>query len=193
MGMPMHFPTAATPFGSDCATPPAPWWQPQSWREWWSARRTPEPAQAQAPERPHRDEDTVAAWPPEAARVLGHAERRVHTALIAACPEHWVWPQVPLSRLVRVPTRRSYAEWVARTGYLCVDFAVCDLASRPVAVVLMPAEGLSARAMRRRLRLVRVLQAAGVGVLGWDAERYTCTAALRAAINSAKPAQTPWP
>ena len=113
--------------------------------------------------------------------------------MIAACPEHWVWPQVPLSRLVRVPTRRSYAEWVARTGYLCVDFAVCDLASRPVAVVLMPAEGLSARGMRRRLRLVRVLQAAGVGVLGWDAERYTCTAALRAAINSAKPAQTPWP
>jgi hypothetical protein len=132
----------------------------------------------------------VAAWPPEAARVLGQDERRVHTALVAACPEHWVWPQVPLSRLVREPTRRSYAEWVARTGYLCADFAVCDLSSRPVAVVLMPAEGLSARALRRRQRLARVLEAAAVPVLDWDAARYPSTVALREAINSARPART---
>ncbi len=173
-------------------TPFAHWWRHTPWMLWWQRRQDPHAEARLFPEhRAHRSEDTVAAWPPEVTRVLGRTERTVHTALVAALPEHWVWPQVPLSRLVRVPARRSYTEWMARIGYLTADFAVCDLASRVVAVVLMPPEGLSARALRRRDRLCRVLQAAGVPVIDWDAERFTSTAAVRSAVNSAAPAQIP--
>jgi hypothetical protein len=170
---------------------PLPWWRRTAWSRWWHQWRDPYADVRLFADHPaHRDEDTVAAWPPEAARVLCRAERSVHTALVAALPDHWVWPQVPLSRLVRVPVRRSYTEWIARIGLLSADFAVCDLSSRPVAVVLMPAEGMSKRAQRRRERLCRVLNAAGVPVLEWDAARWTSTQAVRAAFNSARPEQT---
>jgi hypothetical protein len=111
--------------------------------------------------------DTVAAWPPEAARVLTIDERHALDLLRRAAPNVLVLAQVPLSRFVRVPTRHSYSDWLQRVGSLSADILVCDSGSRPVAVIDIRAVEESARSRRRHERMARVLREAGVHVITW--------------------------
>lgn len=116
--------------------------------------------------------DTVAAWPPEATRVLTLQERRAYNLLTHALPEHIVLAQVPVSRFIRVPTRNSYHEWMRRVGQLCADLVVCDPSSQVIAVVEVrrPAGKDSERTRRRHDRMDRVLRKAGVRVIEWNEE-----------------------
>lgn len=115
----------------------------------------------------HEGVDTVAGWPPEVARVLTADERRAHELLRRAFPTHLVLAQVPLARFVRVPLRRSYAEWLQRVGTLSADLLLCDESSRVIAVIDVRAAGESERSRRRHERMSRVLRQAGVHVLVW--------------------------
>jgi hypothetical protein len=119
--------------------------------------------------RPQRQEalDTVAAWPPEAARVLTVTERQAYELLRRALPGFMVLAQVPLSRFVRVPTRHSYTDWMQRVGQLSGDLVLCDSASRVMAVVDIRSRSETERSKRRHERLARVLRAAGIRVHVW--------------------------
>jgi len=120
---------------------------------------------ARSPEREALD--TVAGWPPEAARVLTVDERQAHELLRRALPGLLVLAQVPLARFLRVPMRHSYADWMQRAGSLAADLVVCDAGSRVLAVVDIRAAEESARSRRRHERMARVLGAAGVQVITW--------------------------
>jgi hypothetical protein len=111
--------------------------------------------------------DTVAGWPPEAARVLTIDERQAYDLLRRAYPNHLVLAQVPLSRFVRVPLRRSYTEWLQRVGSLSADLLLCDAGSSVIAVIDIRGATESERARRRHERMSRVLRQAGVQVLTW--------------------------
>jgi hypothetical protein len=111
--------------------------------------------------------DTVAGWPPEVARVLTIDERQAFDVLRRAMPTHLVLAQVPLSRFIRVPLRRSYSEWLQRVGGLSADLLLCDAGSRVIAVVDIRAVVESERARRRHERMARVLRQAGVAVVTW--------------------------
>jgi len=111
--------------------------------------------------------DTVLGWPPEAARVLTIDERKAYDVLRRAFPSHLVLAQVPLSRFVRVPLRRSYSEWLQRVGTLSADLLLCDAGSRVIAVIDIRGAGESERSRRRHERMSRVLRQAGVHVVTW--------------------------
>lgn len=111
--------------------------------------------------------DTVADWPPDAARVLTVDERHALDLLHRALPGMIVLAQVPLSRFIRVPTRRSYADWLQRVGQLSADLLVCDAGSRVLSVIDIRAARESERSQRRHDRLARVLDAAGIPVQVW--------------------------
>jgi len=111
--------------------------------------------------------DTVAGWPPEAARVLTIDERQAYDVLRRAFPTHLVLAQVPLSRFVRVPLRRSYTEWLQRVGSLSADLLLCDAGSSVIAVIDIRSATESERARRRHERMSRVLRQTGVQVLTW--------------------------
>jgi len=111
--------------------------------------------------------DTVAGWPPEVARVLTMDERQAYELLRRAFPNHLVLAQVPLSRFVRVPLRRSYSEWLQRVGALSGDLLLCDAGSRVIAVVDIRSPSESERSRRRHERMSRVLRQAGVHVITW--------------------------
>ena len=111
--------------------------------------------------------DTVAAWPPEVARVLTIDERQAFDVLRRAMPSHLVLAQVPLARFIRVPMRRSYSEWLQRVGGLSADLLLCDSGSRVIAVVDIRAVVESDRSRRRHERMSRVLRQAGVHVITW--------------------------
>lgn len=111
--------------------------------------------------------DTVMGWPPEAARILTINERQAYDLLKRAMPGFLVLAQVPLSRFIRVPSRHSYAEWLARVGSLSADLLLCDSGSKVLAVIDIRAQQESERARRRHERMARVLRSAGVHVFDW--------------------------
>jgi hypothetical protein len=111
--------------------------------------------------------DTVAGWPPEAARVINRHDRQALDLLRHAAPGRLVLAQVPLSRFLRVPTRHSYGEWLQRVGSLSADLLLCDSDGRVRVVVDIRAAQESARGRQRHERLARVLRAAGIHVCVW--------------------------
>lgn len=125
--------------------------------------------------------DTVAAWPPEATRVLTLTERKAQLVLLQALPEYTVLAQVPLARFIRVPTRNSYHEWMRRVGQLCADLVVCDAVSQVIAVVEVrrPPGKDSERTRRRHARMDRVLQQAGIRVVVWNEDALPDVAVAR--------------
>jgi hypothetical protein len=125
------------------------------------------PAKGRA--KPSRNDllDTVADWPPEAARVMTTPERKAFEIVRRALPQQVVLAQVPLSRFLRVPTRHSYSQWVSRVGCLNADLVVCDQGSRVLAVIDVRPTQQSARARQRHERMSRVLRAAHINVLTW--------------------------
>ena len=130
-------------------------------------KRGPATALNDDAKRERDDLDTVAAWPPEATRLLSGGERAAHETLVKALPECMIFSQVPLARFIRVPRRHSYAEWLTRVGHLSADFLICDRASLVIGAVALQSIQESERGARRRARMSRVLKAAGVKVFIW--------------------------
>jgi Protein of unknown function (DUF2726) len=128
--------------------------------------------------------DTLAAWPPQATRILTTHERLAYSTLLRAFPDYMVLAQVPLARFLKVPTRHSHAEWLRRAGNLCADLLVCDMASQVVAVIIVqPPGGMSSeRAGARRERMARVLKAVGIRMLIWVENALPTPDAAREAI-----------
>jgi hypothetical protein len=127
--------------------------------------------------------DTVADWPPEAARVLSITERQAHELLKRAMPGFLVLAQVPLSRFVRVPMRHSYGDWLQRVGSLSADLLLCDAGSRVLAVIDIRATQETERSRRRHERMARVLRAAGIQVHTWREGDLPALAEVRMAMS----------
>jgi len=126
--------------------------------------------------------DTVAAWPPEAARILTITERQAYDLLRRAMPGYLVLAQVPLSRFIRVPSRHSYADWLQRVGSLSADLLLCDAGSRVLAVIDIRSPQESERARRRHERMTRVLRTAGIHVITWREGDLPAPAEVRHAL-----------
>jgi hypothetical protein len=141
--------------------------------------------------------DTVADWPPEAARVLSITERQAYDLLKRAMPGYLVLGQVPLSRFVRVPARHSYNEWLQRVGSLSADLLICDSGSRVLAVIDIRNPEESARSRRRHERMARVLRAANIRVHEWREGQLPTVTEVRHAmahvLQPAKPGFKPTP
>ena len=128
--------------------------------------------------------DTVIDWRPEAARVLTQHELSALRTLVEAMPGFLVLSQVPLSRFLRVPTRNSYADWLARVGNLCADLLLCDANSRVLAVIDVRAAQETERSRRRHERMARVLRAAGVSVHVWRQDELPAVADVRSQFDA---------
>ncbi len=149
-------------------------WLAVRWRQKRQARRGA----------PREALDTVASWPPEAARVLTVAERQAYDVLRRAMPGFLVLAQVPLSRFIRVPSRYSYTDWLQRVGSLSADLLFCDAGSRVLAVVDIRSPQETDRARRRHERMTRVLRKAGVHVLTWREDKLPTPAEVRQAMTA---------
>jgi hypothetical protein len=138
--------------------------------------------------------DTVAGWVPQPTRLLTPRHRDALEVLRRALPDHFVLAQVPIARFVRVPTRLSYSEWMRRIGHVCVDLMVCDLSSGVIAVIDVrdPGRSETERTRKRRGRVERVMQAAGIPVYVWGDAMLPDPAAVRKALVKENPEIPPW-
>jgi Protein of unknown function (DUF2726) len=126
--------------------------------------------------------DTLAAWPPEAARVLTITERQAYDLLKRAMPGYLVLGQVPLARFIRVPARHSYSEWLQRVGALSADLLLCDAGSRVLAVVDIRPATESERSRKRHERMAKVMRAANIHVHVWREGALPTAAEVRTAM-----------
>jgi hypothetical protein len=163
---------------------------------WWWSRRGADTAGRAAEDRI----DTLTGWPPQATRVLSNRERLAFGTLVRALPEYMILAQVPMARFLSVPKRHSYADWLRRLGYQCVDFAICDMAAQVVAVVeLQPPDNASNERTRKRIaRMGRSLKAAGIPLLTWPEMALPTVDGAREAVlalttKAAPPAAAPSP
>jgi len=137
--------------------------------------------------------DTVAGWPPEAARILSMSERQAYDLLRRSLPGFMVLAQVPLSRFVRVPMRHSYSDWLQRVGQLSADLVICDIGSRVLAVIDIRSAEESPRSRRRHERMARVLKAAGIRVHVWQEGNLPSASEVRNVIGAALVDNAPRP
>ena len=151
------------------------WWAPQRPRHWLDQE-----AGHTGTSRARAKHDTVAAWPPQAARVLTDAEAEALDLARRAAPRALILAQVPLWRFVRVSSRQSYARWLQRVGYINADLLICDAQGTVLAVVDVHREPMSERSQRRHDRLRRVLRATGTPVLVWQQGRLPSLVKVRA-------------
>lgn len=138
--------------------------------------------------------DTIIGWPPQATRVLSSPERIAFVTLSQALPEYMILAQVPLARFLNVPKRNSYADWLRRVGYQCVDFVICDMAAQVVAVVELQPPQLGERARKRLTRITRTLKAAQLPLHLWRENALPSVDAAREVLLPrmvAPPAPTP--
>ena len=141
--------------------------------------------------------DTVAAWPPEATRLMSRHEIVAFGILSRAFPGHIVLAQVPLARFLKVPRRNSYNEWLRRMGSQCADLLLCDMSSLVLAVVhVQPPPGqASERALQRLARMTRVLEKADIPLGVWTENALPSVEAARdslyRAVAAAEPAPVP--
>ena len=136
--------------------------------------------------------DTVAGWPPQATRVLTAQELKALDLLQRALPEYTVLSQVPLSRFVSVSKRNSYADWLRRVGYQCVDFVIADASAQVVGVVELQHPMANDRSRKRTRRIARTLEAAEIRFHVWAENALPGADVARQALlpiaSSAKPA-----
>ncbi len=145
---------------------------------WWGLRR-----RNASPDEKEVDRiDTLIGWPPQATRVLTTQERIAYGTLVRALPEYMILAQVPLARFLNVPKRNSYADWLRRLGYQCVDFVVCDMTAQVVAVVEVKAPHSSERARKRLARMARSLKAAKIPLQTWTENALPSIDAVRASL-----------
>jgi hypothetical protein len=135
--------------------------------------------------------DTVNDWQPQATRVLTSSEHVALNLLVSAAPGFLILAQVPLVRFLRVPSRNSYADWLARAGNLSADLLLCDAHSRVLAVVDIRAAQESERSQRRHERLRRVLRASNITVLTWRQDDLPLLADVRAQLHNVIAAHLP--
>ncbi len=135
--------------------------------------------------------DTIAAWPPQAVRVMTLSERQAYDLLRRAMPDCLVLAQVPLARFISVPTLHSYAAWLTRAGRLSADLLVVDNASRPVAAVQIRDGDETDRSTKRRQRLTDVLQAAGIPVHVWQGDRLPAPEQVRSMLRTVEAEDEP--
>ena len=108
-------------------------------------------------------------WEPTVTRVMTHPERDAWDVLRRALPEYVILAQVPLSRFVKVSSKKSSSQWLRILGSLCADLVVCDMNSQVLAVVEVrpPSTHHNERVRMRHTRLDRILQAARVPLHIW--------------------------
>lgn len=154
---------------------------------WWLARR---PAGARPVASEGERLDTLAGWPPEPTRIMRPSERIAFSTLRMALPGYLILAQVPVSRFISVPKRNSHVEWMRRIGSQCVDFLICDVTSKVIAVVevLPPSEQVTERLRARAERIERTLGAAGIKVHTWHEERLPSIESARLKIVPNAPA-----
>ena len=118
--------------------------------------------------RPINSSSSTVAWPFYPKKLLTEPEQVLYHRLVRALPDHIVFAQVQLSRVLGVKKGSNFREWNNRISRMSLDFAVCRKdASIVAAIELDDATHDEPKRVEADAKKDKALASAGVRLVRW--------------------------
>lgn len=124
---------------------------------------------------------SISDWPFYSKKLLSSPEQVLYHRLVKALPEHEIFAQVQLSRMLGIKKGAPYRTWLNRIDRLSADFVICRKDSSVIAVVELD-DASHDRPARKvtDAKKDRALGSAGIPVIRWRARDLPDIPAIRA-------------
>lgn len=124
-------------------------------------------------------------WPFVQKNLQTPAEMKLYKALKEALPDHHIFVQVQVSRLVDVKKGHDFKQWFNRINRMSLDYVVCDKNLKTVAVIELD-DLTHERADRKEAdaKKNKVMEGAGIRLIRW--KRIPSVDEIRQAVSSAR-------
>lgn len=144
-----------------------------------SGRRQPRQTAEQAP-RTVRGDD-LAVWPFEQMPFMTDSEVRFFALLQEAMPEHFIFAQVQLSRLIQATDPQDAAFWFNRICRMSADYVLVDRDAQTVIAVIELDDWTHDKPERKRAdqKKTKAIESAGLPLIRFDGRRMPSATQLR--------------
>lgn len=144
-----------------------------------SGRRQPRQTADQAP-RAVRGDD-LAVWPFEPMLFMTNSEVRFFALLQEAMPEHFIFAQVQLSRLIQATDPQDSAFWFNRICRMSADYVLVDRDAQTVIAVIELDDWTHDKPERKRAdqKKTKAIESAGLPLIRFDGRRMPNATQLR--------------
>ena len=146
-----------------------------------SGRRQPRPTatQDQTPRAVRGDE--LAVWPFEQMPFMTNSEVRFFALLQDAMPEHFIFAQVQLSRLIQATDPQDSAFWFNRICRMSADYVLVDRDAQTVIAVIELDDWTHDKPERKRAdqKKTKAIESAGLPLIRFDGRRMPSATQLR--------------
>jgi len=125
-------------------------------------------------------------WPYYPKKLLSQPEQVLYHRLVEALPDHLVFAQVQLSRLLGVKKGHDYRAWLNRINRMSADFVVCRKDGSVVAVIELDDQShQKAERQAADTKKDRALSSAGIRLIRWQVKAMPDLEAIKAAFADA--------
>jgi very-short-patch-repair endonuclease len=125
-------------------------------------------------------------WPYYPKKLLSQPEQVLYHRLVEALPDHLVFAQVQLSRLLGVKKGHDYRAWLNRINRMSADFVVCRKDGSVVAVIELDDQShQKAERQAADAKKDRALSSAGIRLIRWQVKAMPDLEAIKAAFADA--------
>lgn len=133
-----------------------------------------------------------APWPFDVRHLLTAPERTLYHRLVEALPDHLVFAQVGVSRVLHARQGPDQTSWHNRIAQLSFDFVVCSKDTLPVLLIELDDRSHGRAANQKRdQKKDRAARDAGIRLVRWNVadlpDRDTIRSALPATASSPRP------
>ncbi len=130
-------------------------------------------------------------WPYRVRRLLSDPERVLLDRVRAALPDHLVFAQVQVARVLEVTGRSDSTTWFNRIAQLSFDILVCTQDTMPVlAIELDDSSHGRAKQQERDAKKDRACHDAGLQIVRWSVRGLPTPDAIRSALPTAASAES---
>lgn len=144
-----------------------------------SSRRQPRQSESQPP-RAVRGDD-LAVWPFAPMPFMTDSEVRFFALLQEAMPEHFIFAQVQLSRLIQATDPQDAAFWFNRICRMSADYVLVDRDAQTVIAVIELDDWTHDKPERKRAdqKKTKAIESAGLPLIRFDGRRMPSATQLR--------------
>jgi len=143
-----------------------------------SSRR--QPRQGTKPAQPVRGDD-LAVWPFAPMPFMTDSEVRFFALLQEAMPEHFIFAQVQLSRLIQSTDAQDAAFWFNRICRMSADYVLVDRDAQTVIAVIELDDWTHDKPERKRAdqKKTKAIESAGLPLIRFDGRRMPSATQIR--------------
>lgn len=149
-----------------------------------STRRQPSPAEPTLKSAPAVRGDELAVWPFAPMSFMTNSEVRFFARLQEAVPEHFIFAQVQLSRLIESTDKNDKGFWFNRICRMSADYVLVDRDAQTILAVIELDDWTHDKPERQRAdqKKTKAIESAGLPLIRFDGRRMPDSKQLRQEI-----------